>query len=874
MEDTEKQGDVKQSAVDIMQSYVVDRFESAERDDDSAESGVLIQIDRTEAIRVQLEKFKRDLSTSVQQSPMLVKTLQNMELLERDVGKLAYQLRQVRAKIIEESAALKNKENQAKEKNEQLKVEMKQTFAQLEEMDRARAKLEQSIKAMAESANKKESQDDSLLTQNLRLEISELASKVESMQQEISSLRREVERRDQVIYEKNQNIASLNEELDSLLNKVDDTTQAQVRDRLSVALIDRGSDDEREEEENDPNYAPFPADSDPDNLKKKYLVKVNEGLKSELVGMKESLEKANQFIEQLKGEIADLKRKPGEEDGRESVGGFGLDPKVLDMRSSEMFNVFKEIKKLAEMTDESPDFDKFEQIRESVRNIQQIRESAIQQQARDSLTESYNPYMDENSPTGQEGFGRPSDPFEDLAKAEAAEKNASLADSVSKQEFDKMRDDLSKEADKRVEEVSRQLSTLRNEMASRDIQISKLREKNLSIETELGARVEERNNLIAKIDHLESELVKIKVTPADKEPEKTESEQLDTIQFKKEIHILSNKLELAKAEMEFYKRAALRLDPSLSLRSSDTSTEHSIHPGHSDAHHHDPSHYYPTRQSEESRNSLNRSQDITKSKEATAATMQSKMEKMEANLQSLAASTFENRPKVQKDEKTVALNRLNKEYAMVKANLDKLKQKLDEAHKEHEQLEADIKHADAIKSEEKVIVALEERLATCVNHKETIKKEYAASVMIEEQLKKDIAEIVKSIESDEAKAEITPVLKSALHLSKIVIEEKGHAPLSQLPAAKPPGQALDTSHLQPPTETPAKVSSDGFQGNTIPLASALKVPTTAPPVVKKDIEAIRIKDNKQINEKLSRFVSCRKVSHHEGSATADCCNYH
>lgn len=848
MEGAEKQSDVSHSAIDFRQSYIVDRVDSTVREEDTAEISIINQVDKIEAIKVQITKFKRDLESAPHQDPALVKTVENLEYLEQDIGKLSQHLRQVRTKVQDETTYLKQRESQVKDKLELLKAELKQNIVQLDEMDRARSKLEQTVKSLTEGAKNHEKEGESLILQNLKVELSDMQSKVEALQQEVSNLRREADRKDQIIYEKNLNIANLNEELEGLLNKADTDTQAVVRDRLSVGLIQRDSDDEKEDEV-DPNSVTLPGDANPENLKKKYLIQVNEHLKTELAALKDSLQKANEFINQLKQEISSLK---SDDLRRDSEGGFGLDPNVLDMRSTDMFNMFKEIKKLDEMSQET-EMVNVASLRETVRNLKKLGDSALEVQTRNSRQESYNPYLDENSPPKNQMFGRPSDPFEELAKAEVAEKEAVREDMVPKAELERVKEELAKESDRKIDEVNRQLASLRNEMISKDLQISKFKEKNLSMDSELAARVAERNNLIDKIEKLESELVQVKVTPPEVEGEKTEKNDVELEQLKKEILIMKNNTEILKSELDYYKNKVQQSEP----KSNDLAPEHHSHLGHSSVHHHSPSHYYPPRDSSQTAGEkpvdILKSQLLDKPKDGTSTLMQSKLDKIEANLQNLATSTLDSRPKPAKDDKTITLNRLNKEYMLVKSSLNRLSQKLEEEQNEHKNIEAELNHADVIKSEEKVIVALEERLAITLEKKEKLKKEYEASVLIEAELKKELEDLVNSIEKEENKTDLTPFLKSALHMSKLAIVDKGHVPLSELPAAKDPEQVKDKSHLQVPSEgTSTKESTHEIP---LPQPASLKIPEQPKHVV----EPGRIKDNKMVNEQLSNLLSPRKT---------------
>lgn len=895
MKGADRVGDVSQPSIDFRQSYIVGRFDHATKEDDIAEYSVISQIDKVEAIKVQLEKFKNDLGTLPQQNPVVTKTLENMDYLERDVGRLAQQLRVIRTKIHDETSFLRERERQLADRVESMKYEMRINLSQLEEMDSKRAELEVIIKNLKESRNEAQSQSNDTALRNLQGEITELNSKIEILERQVIALNREIERKDQMIYEKNSNIASLNEELNDLLENADTSTKKQVIDRLSVSLIDRDSDDEGLNP-NDPNLTPsqiITVKKTHESLKKKYLIKVNDSLRREVDDLKNSLEKAIHFSDQLKSEIRVLKEQASGDYNamdRHSLGfggDFGLDPNVLNMRSTDMFNVFKqEINRINKEVNEEPTEEKIRSIRASLANLKELGES-------NSLSigqrESFNPYLEEDvKAENRTSYGRLSDPFaqlqNDLPVKPETQPGLSEADII------KAREEVQREADQRIKEMQQLFDNIKSQSNGKEITIGQLRTKLDSAIREATLNEEEKKILLQKIEDLEK--YKESHTPV----ENTEADKQDTkeanlsVQYKKEISLLTNKIEQLKMEMDYYRRHAQQSDPNIQFDGLAPAPEHQAHPGHSAEHHHGHSHYYPTpgkptleelqklEHSAESNVTLPH-QSMMKIEELTptlrnseplellspviqtsndlkqSTLMQSKIQKIETGLNNLAASRLESRPKPQRDERTAALNRLNKEYSLTQGNMVIIKRKLEDNQAQLENVKRDLDHADKIKAEEKIIVELESRQATVQSQKSILLSEYDICAQIEKDLKEKISALVTEIESSGRDEQSSALLKSAIMQSRIVLEERDNTPVSNLKAAKELEDLKVPQLLTIPGEFETITNPEHqFQTDTIPLAAPLNFakksqimqekPTTA-----EDKEKQRQKDI--MNEKLS-----------------------
>jgi hypothetical protein len=901
----DRAGDVSQPSIDFRQSYVVGRFDHVAKEDDIAEYSVISQIDKVEAIKVQLEKFKKDLGTLPQQNPVVTKTLENMDYLERDVGRLAQQLRIIRAKIHDETSSLRERERQLADRVESMKYEMSINLSQLEEMDSKRAELEVIIKNLKESRNEAQSQSNDTALRNLQGEITELNSKIEILERQVIALNREIERKDQMIYEKNSNIASLNEELNDLLENADTSTKKQVMDRLSVSLIDRDSDDEGLNP-NDLNLTPSQINTvkkTPESLKKKYLIKFNDSLRREVDDLKNSLEKAIHFSDQLKSEIRVLKEQASGDYNaidRHSLGfggDFGLDPNILNMRSTDMFNVFKqEINRINEEVNKEPTEEKIRSIRASLANLKELGESnrlSIGQSESNRLSigqrESFNPYLevdvkDEN----RTSYGRLSDPFTQLQNDLPVKPETQPG--LSETDIINAREEVQREADQRIKEMQQQFDNIKSQSNGKEITIGQLRTKLDSAIREATLNEEEKKILLQKIEDLENN--KESHTPV----ENTEADKQYTIeanlsvQYKKEISLLTNKIEQLKMEMEYYRRHAQQSDPNIQFDGLAPAPEHQAHPGHSAKHHHGHSHYYPTpgKPTLEELQKLEHSaepnvtlphQSMMKIEELTptlrnseplellspviqtykdlkqSTLMQSKIQKIETGLNNLAASRLESRPKPQRDERTAALNRLNKEYSLTQGNIVNIKRKLEDNQAQLENVKRDLDHADKIKAEEKIIVELESREATVQSQKSILLCEYDICAQIEKDLKEKISALVAEIESSGRDEQSSALLKSAIMQSRIVLEERDNTPVSNLKAAKELEDLKDPQLLAIPEEFETiKNAEDQFQTDTIPLAAPLNFakksqtmqekPTTA-----EDEEKQRQKDI--MNEKLS-----------------------
>jgi hypothetical protein len=294
--------------------------------------------------------------------------------------------------------------------------------------------------------------------------------------------------------------------------------------------------------------------------------------------------------------------------------------------------------------------------------------------------------------------------------------------------------------------------------------------------------------------------------------------------------LLTNKIEQLKYELEFYKNHAQRHDPSIAFGDSISASEHEIHPGLSSEHHHDLSHYYPRPikadleqvmiagvsfharshiQANESV-SLRVSECLPQPDQDTthdhsdykqSTLLQSKLEKLEANLNTLAASTIESRPKKSTDSKMVALRRLNKEQVMVMNSLDDVKSKLEANQSDIEKVHRKLTHADSVKAEEKIIVDLEAKLGSLECQKAVLKTEYEISSKIEKDLKNKIAVLIEEIEKQGNYQEASAMLKSTLYQSKIVLDSVDPAPVSDLREAKEPEDVKDHNMLAVPRES-------------------------------------------------------------------------
>lgn len=855
-------------------------MDDTDLENDIAENSVISQIDRVEAIRVQVEKFKRDLGTIPQQNTVIAKTLENMNHLEKDVGRLAQQLRLIRSKIQDETSLLKEKERKLTDQVETMKYELHNRLTQLEEMDIKRMDLESSIKELKESRNEAQLKGNDTIVRGLQVELGELNNKIEQLEFQVKSLSRDVERKDQLIHEKNVNIASLNEELNELLEKTDNNTKREVVNRLSVNLIDRDSDDEEGLNPSDPNLTPSQIENisqNPSNIKKKYLVKLNDEMRSEIEDLKQSLVKNMKFCDQLKAEIKSLKERGsmGSPFGRESFAGnqeFGLDAGVFDMRATDMF---REISKLNQEVNTELTEDKIQSIRESLSKLEQLGQKSRASMVEEKR-ESYNPYMDEDQVEKKEFFGRPSDPFADLNTGIENQTVPEKSTGITEADIEKARAEIQQEADKKIKDMQTKLDNIRGENNGKEITLGQLRTKLNAANKDLEVKAEQIKILHAKIEELEEKILSLPKEEDSKD--KSHDEKLNelTVQYKKEVSLLTNKLEQLKCEMEYYKNHAQKSDPSIQFDGLPPAPEHQPHPGHSSEHHHGPSHYYPTpvepvlplpHQSilkveelqpslrtseplpyEESSPVLHSSNDLKQS-----TLMQSKIQKIEAGLASMAQSRLESRPRPQRDERTVALTRLNKEYSMTQGNLQSLRRKLEENKEDAEKVRAELEHADKVKAEEKIIVELESRQATCQSQKAILVTEYDICVKIEKELKDKIAALMKEIGESGKDEKSSAILMSALMQSRIVLEEKDSTPLAELEVVKEKRTYEDPFHLAVPKELETLNNpEDQFMTNTIPLAAPLDLSMKPAKIVKPTAEdEMRQRQKTIMNEKLS-----------------------
>ena len=151
-------------AVDFRQSYIADQIgQFVVHDMEIAEDSLLQQIDRVEAFKLQVNKFQTDLNLVPGNNMLVSKTLSNMQLLEKDIGKLNQSLRTIRVKIQDEEILLQRRVQVLNDSVENLKDELQRNLDQLSSMNDKNLSLERTVKTLTEAAKSNLGQNADLI---------------------------------------------------------------------------------------------------------------------------------------------------------------------------------------------------------------------------------------------------------------------------------------------------------------------------------------------------------------------------------------------------------------------------------------------------------------------------------------------------------------------------------------------------------------------------------------------------------------------------------------------------------------------------------------------------------------------------------------
>ena len=883
-------------AVDFRQSYIADQIgQFVVQDMEIAEDSLLQQIDRVEAFKLQVNKFQTDLNLVPGNNMLVSKTLSNMQLLEKDIGKLNQSLRTIRVKIQDEEILLQRRVQALNDSVENLKDELQRNLDQLSSMNDKNLSLERTVKTLTEAAKSNLGQNADLIVQNMRVELSELSNKVDDLEHESRNLRKELESKDKQLYEKQQNVNTLNEELDKLLEQSDETLRNNVRNSIRQSIID-SSDDEA-----DPNL--------PDELqklagmKKQQLINLNIQLKKEYVSAKEQLASSEDHVSSLKMEIGKLKSRleDATSRARESIGqDFSLDPNLLNMRNSDMLTMFK-------------------QLHQEVSKIDQEKQETVDAPIEEPTEQSKMKVNEKNKYVTPEYIER----IVEVPVEVIVEKTVEVIVEVPVE----IRLD-----DKERSDLNRKIDLVKSESAGKDLMVSRAKERALELEKKLEAEVKHKDQLQKSIDDLNVSLKNQSGQGQSQAFDGPKQEQVDNT--KKELEIMKSNIQQLNRELEWYKKNSKTIAPETETRemridnikplghhasaiSAEGRVEHanvypeSIKQDPQEAFHRsnmaiqkslveskimlDPTQAMISTEETssislskainpiyESQVSFSRkkstevmptialvkadipSVDLTASTITRISAANDRLDKIEAGLTSLAQSQVNPKQKIEKNPHEVNLRKMNKEFAILQIRLKEIKSKLQKNDKLLLEDRAELEHAELAKVEEKVIENVRQRIDDLNKQQDSLQMELKGCSDIEGQLMVGITQLLGEIEkAARAGSQTDGKLESTLLQSKIFLEDKKEDP-SHVNLHKETEAVghVDHTHLEVPhisqtqmvdqtATTPSnRISAQVAQIQTQPQMSLIS---------KTDTQVIRINKKKNMSEKLSSLYLTKKT---------------
>lgn len=528
------------SAVDFRQSYVVNRLNIRDSGEAEAEDELIGQIDKVDAVRLQISKFIQDLSLVNPKPPALQKSIQNMELLERDCSALANKMRSIRLKIQEEEENLKQKIKNYDYSIEDLKEELAKQEKELETLGNANEALEQRVRILTEAARQRAENATSHQAENFKLEAEEMTVKVDDLSREVKELKAELLKKETLIHEKNANIITLNEELEKLLETADKSTQNKVRESLLANIHSSDSENEADDP-NDPNY---PAKNQAKSgLKKKQIEIQNEKLKQMVVDLKKNLESSTEFASKLQLEIATLKHQI---DGSSPVNRGSIatdmtfDPAFLNMRNTDMLRSFQAmyLKEGNEAPAELPkiveDEDPFEAAKKQ--ESEKKAEPASTAPAQEVQVKKEIVYV----------------PVETIVEVPVEKIVERVIEVNTGADAKAIRKEVEAEFNKEIIEARSKAERIREEANTKDLTISKLKEKISELEKSFGAEHKKAELYLKELEALKSEELLSHtptIVPTSDLPVTNEVEA-----YRREAGLLKHKLAEVQLALSWYKR--------------------------------------------------------------------------------------------------------------------------------------------------------------------------------------------------------------------------------------------------------------------------------------------------------------------------------
>jgi len=856
---------------------------------------LLSQVDKINAIKLQLSKFEADLKALTSKPAPVLKTISNMELLEEDLEKLKMKLQLIRNKVIDGESSLGDQVKSLSGTIEKLRIELNLNIVQMAEMAESNTKLEHRIEDILAAAKQAKQENDSIALQNLRIEYNQAKITLEDQSSQITKLKQEVDTRTSQLVEKEREILDLHGEIEELLHKADTETKDRISTKIRNSIRPNTDDD----------Y------DDPKAL----LLRENQELKDQLASLNEESETAQNQIAMLKLEIKKLNQQlfgvsTYIQQNRASIGPEVHTSEHFDFRGSEMLRQYREVEESLSELQAEPDnpylnsADDSDRLfsRESITNTREVIVEKIVERIVEVPVEKIVERVVEVPIEVERIVEKVVERIVEV-KVEVPVKQ----DGPSEREIE---DRLKQSFEKDLNELKSLLEASKGEKATKEIMVTRLKETLEKTKQELEEEKKLRAQAEDKAKSLQPSQVDFMKNPYDDEDEPTTSVPAEGLKI--ELEILKSKLEQVKREFEQYKIKNPPSSPNKSGRDSfvpgqkqsgqTVPAELQISRTHipindiskssifinkeeeietvlrtvqtdkqSIFESQDFEHQKPTpkqKQAETKKPAFDPAANLGNSIISKEQTEERKkiLERVEMNMSTLMKSSLGQSSisgaKSDKNDPEYLLKRALREYNVLQIRIKELKKKNLEVNEKQEAVQLELQAGKDAQIEPKRLEEIEARLKLLLEEKEKHLVEYRGTAEIETQLRKKLMDLIAQVEEVEKKkqeSERNQATKTTLSQSKLIVETPGL--LEALPESQ---AAVDTpASIKRDSEVLSRTSALNLQVKHIQQTT-----TQAEPASKEDLEA-KLKSKKTMNDKLSSLPSSRKHQHPESRQRAD-----
>lgn len=497
------------------QSYLPQAFNDLEMSKAPAEENLLKQIDYVDSIKFQISKFSNDLRLIQSGSPIIAKTLENMDFLEGDIQALIRELSKVRSKVQNEQSELHLQINDLTERIELLKEEIEANVSQMDNLTETNRRITEI------NANNIPEDKESLEMQNLRFQINELNEKHFDQEQELKSLSRQLETREEVLKQRTKQMESLTNQVEDLSKKLEN----EIEKNTHLNLED---------------------DEDPTSTKNQLIAK-NKSLGEEVEKLKNELDSSQDYVSKLQKEISDLKAKL-EEAGPAAPAEDPDDPfnlNMINMRNSEMLEAFKALNTPVEdnvpegLEDATPE-DKAQALQgEEPKERIVYREKIVEVPVKVEVE------------------------VEKIVEAEPKIIEKIVEKPVADPEIQAKHEAVINDYKGQVKDLQADLTRIKSEKSSKDLSLNTLQQKLTDLKKKLETETDLRTETEAKLAAALANQSQPEETPEIEESEKNTWPD----NAKKEIALLKNKIEQLKLELEWFKKNSKKVEPGVEEKS-------------------------------------------------------------------------------------------------------------------------------------------------------------------------------------------------------------------------------------------------------------------------------------------------------------------